>query len=67
MTGKAHENRLRRMADRQGLRLEKSRRRDPLAPDYGEIYIVNQRGTKIETFHSLDDAEAWLAYPERRR
>ncbi len=67
MTAKAHENRLRRMADRQGLRLEKSRRRDPLARDYGEIYIVNQRGTKIGTFHSLDDAEAWLAYPERRR
>jgi hypothetical protein len=67
MTGKAYENRLRRMADRQGLRLEKCRRRDPLARDYGEIYIVNERGTKMGTFHSLDDAEAWLANPERRR
>jgi hypothetical protein len=67
MTGKAYENRLRRMADRQGLRLEKSRRRDPLARDYGQIYIVNERGTKMGTFHSLDEAEAWLAYPERRR
>lgn len=67
MSGKAYENRLRRMADRQGLRLEKSRRRDPLARDYGEIYIVNERGTKMGTFHNLDEAAAWLAYPERRR
>jgi hypothetical protein len=67
MTGKAHENRLRRMADRQGLRLEKSRRRDPLARDYGEIYILDEHGTRMGTFHSLDDAEAWLANPERRR
>ena len=28
-TGKAYENRMRRMAERQGLRLEKCRRRDP--------------------------------------
>ena len=67
MAGKAHENRLRRMAERQGLGLRKSRRRDPLARDYGEIYIVNERGTKMGTFHSLDEAEAWLANPERRR
>lgn len=32
---KIRENRLRRMAERQGLRIEKSRRRDPLAIDYG--------------------------------
>ncbi|HVA38675.1 MAG TPA: hypothetical protein VNJ51_13795 [Candidatus Dormibacteraeota bacterium] len=61
------ENRLRRMAQRQGMQLQKSRRRDPLAQDYGEIYIVNERGTKMATFASLDRAEAWLAYPERRR
>ena len=67
MAGKAYENRLRRMAERQGLGLRKSRRRDPLARDYGEIYIVNERGTKMGTFHSLDEAEAWLANPERRR
>ena len=35
MSEKVRENRLRRMADRQGLRLEKSRRRDPHANDYG--------------------------------
>jgi hypothetical protein len=64
---RVRENRLRRMAQRQGMQLQKSRRRDPLAQDYGEIYIVNERGTKMATFASLDQAEAWLAYPERRR
>jgi hypothetical protein len=64
---RTQENRVRRAAERQGFGLRKSRRRDPLAKDYGEIYIVNERGTKMGTFHSLDEAEAWLAYPERRR
>lgn len=35
VTEKARENRLRRMADRQGLRLVKARSRDPQAIDYG--------------------------------
>lgn len=34
-TDKIHENRLRRMAERRGLRLEKSSRRDPDAIDFG--------------------------------
>jgi len=34
------ENRLRRMAARQGLRLEKSRRRDRRALDYGTYQLV---------------------------
>lgn len=38
---KVHENRLRRMAERQGLRLEKSRRRDPRALDYDRWYILD--------------------------
>ena len=38
---KIRENRLRRIAQRQGLRLEKSRRRDPLAADYGLYYVVD--------------------------
>lgn len=37
---KIRENRLRRMAQRQGLRLEKSRRRDPRALDYGAYWLV---------------------------
>jgi hypothetical protein len=39
--GKVRENRLRRMAERQGLRLEKSRRRDPRALDYDRWYILD--------------------------
>jgi len=66
-TNRTQDNRVRRGAERQGLALRKSRRRDPLARDYGEIYIVNERGTKVGTFANLDDAEAWLAYPDRRR
>ena len=38
---KVRENRLRRMASRQGLRLEKSRQRDPMALDYGKYRLVN--------------------------
>lgn len=38
---KVRENRLRRMAERQGLRLEKSRRRDPRAIDYGTYQLVD--------------------------
>ncbi len=39
---KVRENRLRRMADRQGLTLTKSRRRDPRALDYGKWTITSQ-------------------------
>ena len=38
---KVRENRLRRMADRQGLRLQKSRRRDPRAIDYGRYWLTD--------------------------
>lgn len=38
---KVRENRLRRMAERQGLKLEKSRRRDPRALDYGSYQLVD--------------------------
>ena len=37
----AREDRLRRSAVRQGLRLEKSRRRDPRAFDYGTYQLVD--------------------------
>ena len=36
---KVHENRVRRMADRQRFALHKSRRRDPRAHDYGEMWL----------------------------
>jgi hypothetical protein len=38
---KVLENRLRRAAERQGLRLEKSRRRDPRAIDYGRYALID--------------------------
>lgn len=41
---KTYESRLRRAAARQGLMLHKSRRRDPLAYDYGEYKIIDSSG-----------------------
>jgi hypothetical protein len=40
-TDKVRENRLRRMAERQGLLLQKSRRRDHLAWDFGLFQLVD--------------------------
>jgi len=44
---KVWENRIRRMAGRQGLRLEKSRRRDTRALDYGTYRLVDPATSKI--------------------
>jgi len=62
---KVRENRLRRMADRQGLKLVKSRRRDPSYYDYGAFWLVNPWSNTIEAGHpdfgmSLDEVEAAL-------
>lgn len=64
---KVRENRLRRMADRQGLRLEKSRRRDPRALDYGTYRLVNAQTGTVESWGdsslygmTLDDIEKQL-------
>lgn len=60
---KIRENRLRRMAARQGLRLVKSRRRDPRAIDYGSYWLVDDRGlTQLGDQHgaSLDEVEEEL-------
>lgn len=43
---KIRENRLRRMAERQGLKLVKSRRRDPRALDYGRYWLVLAEGVQ---------------------
>jgi len=70
---KVRENRLRRMAERQGLRLEKSRRRDPRAIDYGMYMLVHENtnsvaagaeGTGRPNF-SLDDVEEYLTGADR--
>jgi hypothetical protein len=78
---RVRENRLRRMAERQGLALVKSRRRDPRAIDYDCWAIVDSesRVTRGRPMLSLDDVEvalesapivdlrrAWRAYLENR-
>jgi len=61
--GKVRENRLRRAAGRQGLRIVKSRRRDPLALDYGRFWITGEHRVLLTPEHgvSLDDVEALLS------
>lgn len=45
---KARENRLRRAAERHGYLLVKSRRRDPLAPDFGLYVLVgDSKGNRV--------------------
>jgi hypothetical protein len=44
---KVRENRLRQVAQRQGLRLEKSRRRDPRALTYGTYRLVNLQTSEV--------------------
>jgi hypothetical protein len=66
---KVRENRLRAAADRQGLRLMKSRRRDPRALDYGLFALFDPQANTYAAgcdslrsgFHmNLDDVEQWL-------
>jgi hypothetical protein len=64
---KIRENRLRRMAERQGLAVRKSRRRDPNAWDFGTYQIVEPRrnflvlGSQTGGYgESLDSVEEWL-------
>ena len=65
---KVRENRLRRMADRQGLKLRRSPRRDTRAIDYGQYALSFQEtgglvhpagGMTIYTL-SLEDVEGYL-------
>lgn len=70
---KVRENRLRRMAARQGYQLAKSRRRDPLAVDFGVYWIVDPNSNAIVAGDpsngggmDLDTVEKWLSEPESR-
>jgi hypothetical protein len=72
---KTRENRLRRMARRQGLDLQKSRRRDPRALDFGGYQLID-RGSNSPVLGeldrhgfgaSLDDIEAFLLRPRADR
>jgi hypothetical protein len=62
---KVRENRLRRMAERQGLTLRKSRRRDPRALEYGLFDLVEATERADGTYRgrpmlTLDEVEAQL-------
>lgn len=61
---KVRENRLRRMAARQGFRLVKTRRLDPLAMDYGTYHLVPAKGKQLGPF-KLDEVEKRLMSPRR--
>ena len=56
---KVRENRLRRWAEGQGYKLEKSRRRDPRANDYGTYRLTPAKG-KPREFASIDALEKFL-------
>ena len=64
---KIRENRLRRMAGRQGLSLQRSRRRDPRAVDYAGYMLVDDStnavvlgGEPRPYFATMDEIEAYL-------
>lgn len=60
---KIRENRLRRMAERQGLALNKSRRRDQRALDYGRWHIVDAASGDVIVGGdgmTTDEVEAYL-------
>jgi hypothetical protein len=70
---KTRENRLRRVAERQGLQLAKSRRRDPRAIDFGGYMLSSSiknfavMGDQPFAFSAtLDDVEAYLDKGTRR-
>jgi hypothetical protein len=73
ISGKVKENRVRRMAQRQGLALVKSRHRDPWATNYGTYGLIDP-DTDAWVAHSgrsgygmeLDEVEAWLTEPAKR-
>lgn len=68
MTDKVDENRVRRMAERQNFVLQKSRRRDTRATDYGKYRIIAQAREIYEPgwegppfTQTLDEIESFLS------
>jgi hypothetical protein len=58
---KVYENRLRRMARRQGLRLAKYRVRDTRALNYRCYYLINQDNVHVGAVRmQIDDVERYL-------
>jgi hypothetical protein len=62
ITDKSRENRARRIAERRGYRLEKSRRRDPRASDYGRFQLID---AATDTVASIGGP--WLTLHEAER
>jgi hypothetical protein len=65
---KVRENRLRRVAARRGMRLVKSRRRDPYALDFGHFWLLDRAGTVVAgdlDGISLDDIEEAISRSTR--
>ena len=62
---KTRETRLRRMAERRGLRLKKSRQRDPKALDFGKFWLVGEPGNNRIELVDLDDLERYLTSNSR--
>jgi hypothetical protein len=66
VTDKTRETRLRRLAERQGMRLQKSPRRDPNARDFGTYQLVDAAeewtvlAGPLGYGMSLDDIELWF-------
>jgi hypothetical protein len=61
---KVRENRLRRMAGRQGLKLVKNPRRDPRATDYGSYMLTDASEAQVADFGwdhpGFPDGGSWL-------
>jgi hypothetical protein len=74
MENKVLENRLRRMADRQGYRLQRSRARDPRDLTYGGYQLINLESGGVDFgwgnanrgyAASLKDVEEYLTQPTK--
>jgi len=63
---KTRETRLRRMAERQGLTIRKSRRRDPRAIDYGRWWVVHSNtDRRLVELTDIDSLERYLMGEDR--
>jgi hypothetical protein len=57
---KVRDNRLRRMAARQGWTLHRSARRDPRALDYGMYWLLRHADGHVSDMMSMDEVERYL-------
>ena len=64
-TEKTYENRLRRMIDRRGYSLRKSRARDRYSRSYGRYSIANPAGRVVADDLVLEGVEKWIERHDR--